>query len=70
MRTASSMTDCIMRTANMWERQGAPEGAELLRKVAQPGDDVVSQIEKALTGRRGPIAIQCSGPTPKPRVER
>lgn len=51
MRTASSMQDVIIRTATVWERTGFIEGAEELRKIAQPPGDITSEIEKALTGR-------------------
>lgn len=64
LRTASTVRDRIIRTANMWERAGFASGAAELRKVAQPpegGEDVATQIEKALTGRE--YATQ---PQPKP----
>jgi hypothetical protein len=50
LKTAATATDRIIRTANMWEREGFIEGANILRKVAQP-PDVTTEIEKALTGR-------------------
>jgi len=54
LKTATTMQDCIIRTANKLEKEGFYEGAHALRKVAQPpapAGDVASQIEKALTGR-------------------
>jgi hypothetical protein len=52
LETKASMVDCIYRTAGQWDRGGFPEGATYLRKIAQePGGDIASQIEKALTGR-------------------
>lgn len=51
MRTASSMIDRIIRTASVWEYNGFLEGANELRKIAQPPNDITSEIEKALTGR-------------------
>lgn len=52
MRTASSMRDIIVRTATVWDQIGFNEGANELRKIAQPpGGDITSEIEKALTGR-------------------
>jgi len=54
LRTASTMRDRIIRTANIWELEGFSRGAEELRKIAQPptgGSDVAKQIEKALTGK-------------------
>jgi hypothetical protein len=52
MRTASSMQDRIIRMASIWELNGFYEGAEELRKIAQPpGTDITTEIEKALTGR-------------------
>lgn len=53
LKTESSIRDCIIRTAGVWERHGIAAGARQLRKIAQPpgNEDVVSQIEKALTGR-------------------
>jgi hypothetical protein len=52
LRTATSIRDRIIRTANIWDRAGFGDGAETLRKIAQPpmDEDVASQIEKALTG--------------------
>lgn len=52
LRTASSMRDRIVRTAGIWAKAGFRDGADILFKIAQPpGEDVASQIEKALTGR-------------------
>jgi hypothetical protein len=52
LRTTASMRDRIIRTATLLDRAGFRDGAETLRKIAQPpGDDVASQIEKALTGK-------------------
>jgi hypothetical protein len=54
LRTESSMRDCLIRTAGIWEKHGIAAGAQAIRRIAQPpggGEDVVSQIEKALTGR-------------------
>jgi len=52
LRTTASMRDRIIRTATLLDRAGFQDGAETLRKIAQPPDeDVASQIEKALTGR-------------------
>lgn len=51
LKSASMMQDCIVRTAGMWELNGFVEGAEILKKVAQPPGDLASQIERALTGR-------------------
>lgn len=52
LKTRASMVDCIIRTAGQWDRSGFSEGATYLRKIAQePGGDIASQIEKALTGR-------------------
>lgn len=54
LKTATTMRDCIIRTANKLEKEGFDEGAYTLRKVAQPpapSGDVATQIEKALTGR-------------------
>lgn len=59
LRTASTMRDRIIRTANTWGREEghAAAMAEELLKIAQPppapggGGDVAGQIEKALTGR-------------------
>jgi hypothetical protein len=52
LQTESSIHDCVIRTARMWESYGIPNHAEELRKIAQPpGGDVAEQIEKALTGR-------------------
>jgi hypothetical protein len=50
LRTESSMRDCLIRAAGLWERHGVAGGASAIRRIAQ-GEDVVSQIEKALTGR-------------------
>jgi hypothetical protein len=52
LRTTASMRDRIIRTAGLLDRAGFSDGAETLRKIAQPPEeDVASQIEKALTGR-------------------
>jgi len=52
LESKASMVDCIIRTAGQWNRYGFSEGATCLLKIAQePGEDVASQIEKALTGR-------------------
>jgi hypothetical protein len=52
LETTSSMEDCIIRTANLWDRKGFPEGADFLRKVAQPPEeDIAKQVEKALIGK-------------------
>jgi hypothetical protein len=52
LKTATTIIDCIIRTANKLEKEGFDEGAYTLRKIAQPPTgDVASQIEKALTGR-------------------
>jgi len=51
LRSASMMQDCIIRTAGMWELNGFIEGADILKKVAQPPEDLTSQIERALSGR-------------------
>lgn len=52
LRTMASMRDRIIRTAGLLDRAGFSDGAETLRKIAQPPEeDVASQIEKALTGR-------------------
>lgn len=52
LKTESSLRDCIIRTAAIWEKHGVHGGARMLEKMAQPPEgDVVSEIEKALTGR-------------------
>jgi hypothetical protein len=54
MRTLSSINDRIIRVASIWEKEGFDEGARELKKIAQPplgGEDITSEIEKALTGR-------------------
>lgn len=50
LKTASTMDDCIIRMANVWERRGIKKGAEILRKVAQPPEGLSSEIENALKG--------------------
>lgn len=74
LRTTASMMDCIHRTAGQWDRSGFAEGATYLRKIAQePGGDVASQIEKALTGREyekgGPAPAEGLPPAPPPGGE-
>jgi len=65
LRTASSMRDRIIRTAGLWTREGFHDGAETLLKIAQePGQDIASQIEKALTGHE--YEIKPSGTTDLP----
>jgi hypothetical protein len=51
LKSASMVEDCIIRTAGMWELNGFPEGADVLKKIAQPPEDLASQIERALSGR-------------------
>jgi len=52
LRTVASMRDRIIRTATLLDRAGFRDGADTLRKIAQPPEeDVASQIEKALTGK-------------------
>jgi len=51
LRTVATISDRIIRTAGVWDKFGFSEGAELLRKIAQPPEDVASEIEKALTGK-------------------
>jgi hypothetical protein len=53
LKTVATAKDRIIRTANVWDKQGFSEGANILRKVAAPPaeGDLASQIEKALTGR-------------------
>lgn len=52
LKTMATARDRIIRTANIFDKEGFSEGAEILRKVAQPpGGDLASKIEKALTGR-------------------
>jgi len=51
VNTASMISDCIIRTANIWERGGFSEGAEVLKKIAAPPGDLASQIDQALSGR-------------------
>jgi hypothetical protein len=65
MRSASSMSDRIIRTASLWENAGFLEGAEELRKIAQPPDDITSEIEKALTGREKPKAAPTAPEVPE-----
>lgn len=50
LRSSATVTDCIFKTANIWDRNGFKEGAELLKKIAD-GQDVAQEIEKALTGK-------------------
>lgn len=49
LRSASTMDDVIVKTANIWNRNGFSEGANILYKIAQ--GDVADEIEKALTGK-------------------
>lgn len=52
MRSTATMTDLIIRTANIWSKVGFNEGASFLYKTAQlPEGDVTTQIEQALTGK-------------------
>ncbi len=53
LKTLATANDKIIKTANVWEREGFTEGAEILRKVAQPPkeNDLASKIDKALSGR-------------------
>lgn len=51
MRTTSSVQDIIIRLASSWEKDGFSEGANELRKIAQPPNDITSEIEKALKGK-------------------
>ena len=51
LKTASSVSDRIIRTANIWEREGFSEGSFLLKKIAA-GEDTVSEIQQALTGKK------------------
>lgn len=52
LKTEATIRDRIIRTANLFEKEGFFEGANELRKVAQPpAGDVATQIEKALTGK-------------------
>jgi len=53
LKTVATATDRIVRIANLWERDGFSEGADILRKVAQPpaSGDITNEIEKALTGK-------------------
>jgi hypothetical protein len=69
LRTAASMRDRIIRTAGIWAKAGFREGADTLLRIAQPsGEDVTSQIEKALTGREYDIrpAPPAAAPTDTP----
>jgi hypothetical protein len=53
MKAEATIVDCIIRTANIWDREGFSEGAKELRKIAQPPEgDVAKEIEDALTGKK------------------
>jgi hypothetical protein len=75
LRTTASMHDRIIRTAGILAKAGFREGADTLLKIAQPpGEDVTSQIEKALTGREYDIKPETPGtpadmPPPPPGGE-
>lgn len=47
LKTISTINDRIIKTANVWKKQGFSEGADILTKIAQPGD-LASEIENAL----------------------
>ena len=65
LETKASMVDCIYKTAGQWDRSGFSEGAIYLRKIAQePGEDIASQIEKALTGREYETKEETPPPAP------
>lgn len=49
MRTSATLTDRIVRLANVWEKEGFVEGAQELKKIAEP--DLASQISDALSGK-------------------
>lgn len=51
LRNEASIQDRIIRTASIWLKVGFSEGSELLTKIAQPPEDISTQIEKALTGK-------------------
>lgn len=51
LKSEATIEDCIIRTANVWERSGFSEGAGLLRKIAVDPTDTSSEIEKALSGK-------------------
>lgn len=53
MKAEATIVDCIIRTANIWDKEGFSEGAKELRKIAQPPDEgVAKEIENALTGKK------------------
>jgi len=67
LRTIASMRDRIVRTARLLDKAGFADGADTLRKIAQPpDDDVTSQIEKALTGREYDIKPGATPPVDLP----
>jgi hypothetical protein len=52
LKSEATIEDCIIRTANVWERSGFSEGAGLLRKIAVDPTDTSSEIEQALSGKK------------------
>ncbi len=52
LKTSSTISDRIIRTANMWAKEGFDEGAMVLYKIAQPPDDLGKQIQDALSGKK------------------
>jgi hypothetical protein len=49
VQLASTQQDCIIRTANVWNKLGFSEGADVLIKIA---DDVTDEISNALEGKK------------------
>lgn len=49
LKTASTQKDCIYRTANLWNRVGFSEGADVLVKIAE---GVADEIANALEGKK------------------
>lgn len=52
LKTTATIIDCVVKTANIWNRYGFSEGHDFLIKLAEEPDDVTTQIEKALTGKQ------------------
>jgi hypothetical protein len=62
LKTIATANDKVIKTANIWEKEGFSEGAKMLRKIAAPErEDLASKIDKALSGREYDIKGESAG---------